>query len=36
MAERTQQIEALEAELRARGASFRVGDDFDREMRESA
>lgn len=36
MAERTQLIEALEAELRTRGASFHVGDDFDEEMREAA
>jgi hypothetical protein len=36
MAERTRQIEALEAEWRTRGASFHVGDDFDEEMRESA
>ena len=31
MSERTRQIEALEAELRTRGASFHVGDDFDEE-----
>ena len=36
MAERTRQIEELEAELRARGASFHVGVDFDEEMREAA
>lgn len=36
MTERTRQIEELEAELRTRGASFHVGDDFDEEMRESA
>ena len=35
MTERKQQIEELEAELRTRGASFHVGDDFDEEMRES-
>lgn len=35
MTERKQQIEELEAELRARGASFHVGDEFDEEMRES-
>jgi hypothetical protein len=36
MSERTQQIEALEAELRDRGASVHVGDDFDEKMREAA
>src|SRR5256885_12143507 len=35
MKHRTQQIEELEAELRSRGATFHVGDDFDDEMRES-
>ena len=35
MTDRTRQIEELEAELRTRGASFYVGDDFDEEMRES-
>jgi hypothetical protein len=35
MQHRTRQIEELEAELRTRGASFHVGDDFDEEMRES-
>ena len=35
MTERTREIEALEAELRTRGASFHVSDDFDEEMRES-
>jgi hypothetical protein len=35
MTERTRQIKELEAELRTRGASFHVGDDFDEEMRES-
>lgn len=35
MTERTRQIEELEAELRARGASFHVGDQCDEEMHES-
>ncbi|HYK04782.1 MAG TPA: hypothetical protein VE974_23720 [Thermoanaerobaculia bacterium] len=35
MTERKRQIEELEAELRSRGASFHIGDDFDEEMRES-
>lgn len=35
MTERTRQIEELAAELRTRGASFHVGDDFDEEMHES-
>jgi hypothetical protein len=35
MTDRTRQIGELEAELRTRGASFHVGDDFDEEMRES-
>ena len=35
MTDRKRQIEELEAELRTRGASFHVGDDFDEEMRES-
>jgi hypothetical protein len=35
MKDRSQQIEAIEAELRMRGASFYVGDEFDDDMRES-
>ena len=35
MKDRASRIEELEAELRARGASFYVGDDFDEGMRES-
>jgi hypothetical protein len=35
MTDRTRQIEELETELRARGASFHVGDEFNEEMREA-
>jgi len=35
MEDRSQQIEELETELRRRGASFYVGDEFGEEMRES-
>jgi hypothetical protein len=35
MKDRSQQIEELETELRMRGASFYVGDEFDDDMRES-
>jgi hypothetical protein len=35
MTDRTRRIEELEAELRRRGASFHISDQFDEEMRES-
>jgi hypothetical protein len=35
MKDGSQQIEAIEAELRMRGASFYVGDEFDDDVRES-
>jgi hypothetical protein len=35
MTDRTRRIEKLEAELRTRGASFHISDDFDEEMRET-